>query len=303
MAENLIEMFLEAKSAERGAARNTLAAYARDLTAYTDFLTRNDGAALTATRADIEAYLGTLAAAEMSNATRARHLSSIKQFHLFLFLDELRTDDPARRIKGPRARKHLPDTLSPNEVTSLIEAVKDAGKTIAEKRRNAALIELLYATGMRVSELVSLPVATLRGEPRMILIHGKGGRERMVPLSDPARQACRAWLAIRDMDKKLAASAFLFPSHGKRGHITRQTLFLMLKAAAITCGIKPEQVSPHILRHAFATHLLSNGADLRAIQMLLGHADISTTEIYTHVLDERIKSLVLDHHPLAGKSV
>ena len=299
MQHNWIEIYLEAIAAERGAALNTLSAYGRDLMDFCDFLAKRDTDLATASRADILDYMIALDRIGLARATRSRRLSALRQFFQFLFVEGHRSDNPALRITGPKATERLPVTLSLEQVGALIDHMRNQGKSDPERARNTALIELLYATGMRVSELVSLPLVAVRGRPEMIMIKGKGGRERVVPLSLPAKEAIADWLRHRDANPKWRPSPFLFPGTGASGHITRQSLFLMLKAAALLAGIRPENVSPHILRHAFATHLLANGADLRAIQTLLGHADISTTEIYTHVLDERMKALVMDHHPLA----
>ena len=207
--------------------------------------------------------------------------------------------------QGPRTNQKLPKTLDVPEVDRLLEAARNTGRTEADRVRNSCLMELLYATGMRVTELVSLPVSSARGDPRMLLVLGKGGKERMVPLSPPAREALSEWLRMRDeaedktVEKGGQRSRFLFPSRGKSGHLTRHRFFLLVKELAVQGGVSPEKVTPHTLRHAFATHLLANGADLRSIQTLLGHADVATTEIYTHVLDERLAELVLEHHPLA----
>ncbi|MHA3913527.1 site-specific tyrosine recombinase XerD [Halovulum sp. GXIMD14793] len=291
--------FLEAMQAERDAAPNTLAAYARDLEDFAGFLTRKGLKPETVTRAEIEVYLADLTAEGLSPATRSRRLSAIKGLFRFGFSEGWRDDDPAALIGAPKKPRHLPDTLSVDDISALLEAAARTGRTDTLRLRNTCLIELLYATGLRVTELVSLPVAAVRGDPRMILVRGKGGRERMVPLSDPARDALAAWLVARDADAKLAKSTFLFPSRGKAGHLSRVAFFLLIKDIAVEAGLSPDRISPHTLRHAFATHLLANGADLRAIQTLLGHADVATTEIYTHVLDERLKALVLEHHPLA----
>jgi len=300
-----IAVFLEARAAESGAAANTLAAYARDLSDYAAWLDRRGGLIETATQADIEAYLTDLDAQGMATATRARRLSSIRQIYAFAVGDGLRRDNPASRISGPRRARRLPKTLSETEVDALLQAARRLGLGPADRARNTCLMELLYATGMRVSELVSLPVAAARGDPEMVLVRGKGGKERMVPLSPPAQAALRDWLALRDRAEQegrargCPATPHLFPSRGRSGHLTRHRFYLLIKEIAVAAGIDPARVTPHTLRHAFATHLLANGADLRAIQTLLGHADISTTEIYTHVLDERLRALVEAHHPLA----
>ena len=306
-AETRISAFLEAQSADLGAARNTLLAYGRDLKDAAGWLARRGPGLEHADQGDIEAYLVACEAAGLARATRARRLSSLKQFYRFLFDEGLRGDNPALRIAGPGKSKALPRTLSEAEVTALLDAARQTGRTGMERLRNTCLMELLYATGMRVSELVGLPVQAARGDPRMLLVRGKGDKERLVPLSGPARQALSAWLTLRDRaeaearaaDRSLPPGRHLFPARGKAGHLTRQGFFLILKDIAARAGIAPDRVTPHRLRHAFATHLLAGGADLRVIQTLLGHADVATTEIYTHVLDARLRDLVLAHHPLA----
>lgn len=301
-----IATFLEAQAAEVGAARNTILGYGRDLKDFEAFLETRGLAYATLTRAEIEAYLIRCEAQGLAKSTRARRLSAIRQLYRFAYDEGWRADNPAIRISGPGRAVRLPKTLSLDEVEALLEAARDTGRTPAEQIRNRCLMELLYATGMRVSELVTLPVAAARGNPAMLLVRGKGGKERMVPLSPPAREALAAWLVARDkaedearIKRRAAPSRFLFPSSGKEGHLTRQGFHGLLKEIALRAGIAPARVTPHVLRHAFATHLLQGGADLRVIQTLLGHADLSTTEIYTHVLDERLKALVLEHHPLA----
>ncbi|WP_026756620.1 site-specific tyrosine recombinase XerD [Sediminimonas qiaohouensis] len=299
-----ISTFIEAQAAEQGASHNTQLAYARDLRDVAEYLGTRGGFA-TATQEAIEGYLIACEAQGLAAATRARRLSAIKQLYRFAFDEGWRTDNPAQRIAGPGRSKHLPGTLSTAEVDRLLEAAKQHGRGIPDRLRNTCLMELLYATGMRVSELVSLPQEAARGDPRMLLIKGKGGKERMVPLSPPAREALRDWLAHlddqanRDRAEGKPVSRFLFPSRSKAGHMTRVRFYTLIKEMAHRAGVAPDAVTPHTLRHAFATHLLENGADLRAIQTLLGHADIATTEIYTHVLEERLRQLVLDNHPLA----
>ena len=299
-----ISAFLEAQAAELGAATNTLLAYGRDLKDFADWLEgRRDFPR--ATRDDVEAYLIHCDAQGLAKSTRARRLSAIKQLYRFAFEEGWRTDNPAIQISGPGRDQRLPKVLSVDEVDRLLQAARALGRNREDRVRNTCLMELLYATGMRVSELVSLPVSAARGDPRMLLIMGKGGKERMVPLSPPARAAMSLWLDLRDSRqdalraKGKPASKFLFPSSGRLGHLTRHRFYLLIKDIAVQAGISPAKVTPHTLRHAFATHLLANGADLRAIQTLLGHADVATTEIYTHVLDERLTALVMDHHPLA----
>jgi len=302
-----ISAFLEAQAAELDAAENTLLSYGRDLSKFADFLEARHQDFSDARREDIEAWLIACEAEGLAVSTRARRLSAVKSLYRFAFEDGLRADNPSLRIAGPGKPKRLPKTLSEDQVTRLIEAARGHGRSPADRARNACLMELLYATGMRVSELVGLPVAATRGDPRMILVRGKGGKERMVPLSTPARTALKYWLKIRDEAEEKARksgarpSPFLFPSTGAQGHLTRARFHALIKDFAVEAGISPEAVTPHRLRHAFATHLLAHGADLRAIQTLLGHADVSTTEIYTHVLDERLKALVLKHHPLADE--
>lgn len=303
----LIQTFLEAQAAELDAAQNTQLAYARDLQDVQAWFAAKSLAFDTAGREDIERYLIHCEAQGLAQATRARRLSAIRQLYRFMFEEGLRADNPALQIRGPGRAKRLPKTLDVDAVDRLIDAAQTTGRTRADRLRNTCLMALLYATGMRVSELVSLPVAATRGDPRMLLITGKGGRERMVPLSPTARDALAAWLAVRDADEERQAtnghppSRFLFPSRGKTGHLTRHAFYALIKSFAAAAGIPPDTVTPHTLRHAFATHLLAGGADLMVIQMLLGHADVSTTEIYTHVLDERLKELVLDHHPLSDR--
>jgi integrase/recombinase XerD len=300
-----IAAFLEARAAEAGAARNTLLAYGRDLRDFVAWLGRRGCSVTDAGRAEIEAYLVGCDAAGLARATRARRLASIRQFYRFALEEGWRPDDPAQRLSGPGRAPRLPRTLGVAEVEGLIGAARADRRGEGERLRATCLMELLYATGMRVSELVALPVAAARGDPRMILVRGKGGKERMVPLSSPARAALSAWLAWRDSAETAAraggrpASRFLFPSRGAAGHLTRQGFFALLRTLATEAGLDPAVVTPHVLRHAFATHLLANGADLRVIQALLGHADLATTEIYTHVLDARLRELVLNRHPLA----
>jgi len=298
-----ISTFLQAQAAEHNAARNTQEAYGRDLLAFAEFLAPRDLSQ--ASRADVESYLLHCAAEGLSHSTRARRLSSIRQLYRFAFEEGWRSDNPALQLKGPRASQHLPKSLTKDDVERLLAAASTTGRTARERQRNVLLMELLYATGLRVSELVTLPLSAVRGVPKMILVKGKGDKERMAPLSDPARSALQAWIALRDADDDLARTSgkavnrYLFPGSGAEGHLTRQQFFGLIKAMAVTAGLDPAQVSPHVLRHAFATHLLAGGADLRVIQTLLGHADLSSTEIYTHVLEDHLKDLVLNHHPLA----
>ena len=300
-----IQAFLEAQLVELDAATNTQLAYARDLKDFARWLDEKSLNFTTCDRVRIEEYLINCDLQGLTSATRARRLSAIRQLFRFAFEEGWRNDNPAIQIRGPGREKRLPKTLDQDEVVRLLRAARDTGRSPADRLRNACLMELLYATGMRVSELVGLPVAATRGDPRMLLIRGKGGKERMVPLSAPARVALSDWLKAREtrVENSRASgqptSRFLFPSRGKSGHLTRHWFYVLIKELALAAGVNPDKVTPHTMRHAFATHLLANGADLRSIQTWLGHADISTTEIYTHVLDERLRELVLQHHPLA----
>jgi len=300
-----ISAFLEAQAAELGAATNTLLAYGRDLKDFDAYLAAKALDFNLAARNDVEAYLVWCDAQGLAKSTLARRLSAIKQLYRFAFEEGLRSDNPAIQITGPGKSKRLPKVLSEQEVDRLLEAARSSGRNQQEKLRNICLMELLYATGMRVSELVSLPVSATRGDPRLLLIMGKGGKERLVPLSAPSRAALSSWLGMRDeidaasQAQKIPASRFLFPSRGASGHLTRHRFYLMIKEFAVAGGVDPSKVTPHTLRHAFATHLLAHGADLRAIQTMLGHADVATTEIYTHVLEARLSELVLENHPLA----
>ncbi len=305
MTTHWIDTFLEAIQAEQDASDNTVMAYARDLHEFETFVVKAQRNFKVVSRNDIENYLVSLETRGMAASTRARRLSSVRQLFRFAFEEGWRKDDPSSQIKGPRKTKHLPDTLSEDQVDRMLTAVLKTGRSKSDRLRNTCLMQLLYATGMRVSELVSMPIAAVRGNPEMLFIKGKGGKERMVPLSPSAKMATAAYLANLDKIQEVArgqgkpVSKFLFPSNGKLGHLTRIRFYTLVKEIAINANIDPNTVTPHTLRHAFATHLLAGGADLRVIQILLGHADLATTEVYTHVLDEKLKSLVLKHHPLA----
>ncbi len=298
--DHLIGAFLEMMSAERGAAANTIAAYQRDLADYCGFLNAVDGSARTAKRPLVIAYLERLEAEGLSAASVARRLSALRQFHRFLLAEGISGDDPTRIIASPKARRGLPKILSVEEVDALLalaETEAEAEDPLSAKgvraRRLYVLLELLYATGMRVSELVSLLRSAVMRDASFLTVTGKGERERVVPLNDRSRDALMAWV------KTLEAGRFLFPAEGQSGHLERQVFARDLKALAGRAGIASARVSPHVLRHAFASHLLQGGANLRIVQMLLGHADISTTQIYTHVLDARLRELVEKHHPLS----
>lgn len=295
----LIEAFLEMLSAERGAAANTLAAYGRDLTGFRDFLTRRKISLKDADADSIRRYLDGLSSAGLSAATAARQLSAIRQFYRFLLSDGMRQQDPSNTIDGPRRRRPLPKVMGESEVDRLIASAQARDAT-PQAARLCCLLEILYATGLRVSELVSLPLGAVRNDPHLLLVRGKGGRERLVPLGDPARTAIEKYLAVRaHFLGEEQQSKFLFPSRGGSGHLTRHRFAQLLGELAAEAGLPARSISPHTLRHAFATHLLAHGADLRAVQQMLGHADISTTEIYTHVLTARMQALVKRHHPLA----
>ncbi|MDE0148763.1 MAG: site-specific tyrosine recombinase XerD [Rhodospirillaceae bacterium] len=292
------ELFEEMLRAERGASDNTVQAYRRDLAHLAAFLAE-DGASLdNAGPGALSGYLAALDRAGMAARTAARRLSAMRQFYGFLHAEGRRADNPTATLEAPRRGRPLPKLLSEPEVDGLLQAAGD--RAGPDGVRLVALMQLLYATGMRVSELVSLPLAAAVRDPRLILVRGKGGKERLVPLNQAAREAVQAWVEVRNRNPRLAASHFLFPSRSGAGHLTRHRFGQLLKDLAIEAGIDPPRVSPHVLRHAFATHLLNRGADLRSVQQMLGHADISTTQIYTHVLDERLRRLVEDHHPLAG---
>jgi integrase/recombinase XerD len=292
-----LEAFLEMLVAERGAAANTVESYHRDLVDCAGFLKRRGVSLDAADSVALRAYLKQLDAAGMTPSTAARRLSALRQFYRFLYAEGLRDDDPCGVLDSPRRGRSLPKLLQEDEIDRLLAAA--AARPGPEGRRLEALVELCYATGMRVSELVGLPFAAVARDPRVLIVRGKGNRERMVPLGDSARCAVRAYLDLRGhFLPKAGQSAWLFPGRGG-GHLTRHRFAQLLKELAAEAGIDHRRVSPHVLRHVFASHLLHHGADLRAVQQMLGHADISTTQIYTHVLDERLRRLVADHHPLA----
>jgi integrase/recombinase XerD len=287
-----LEAFLEMMAAERGAARNTLAAYRADLEDLGAFLAAR-GERLSAARPEgLRAYLASLGAQGLSPRTQARRLASIRQFHKFLLREGVRPDDPGRMLDGPRTPASMPKNLTEAEVETLLAAAAEV-----EGRAGLALragLEILYASGLRISELLALPAAALTADAEMLLVRGKGGRDRVVPLSEAAREAAQALRAVLPKTGK-----WLFPGRDGRRPLTRQAFFLQLKQVVAKAGLDPARVSPHVLRHAFASHLLGRGADLRSLQLLLGHADIATTQIYTHLLAERLQRLVERHHPLA----
>lgn len=291
--ERLIRDYLDMLAAERGAAANTLAAYRRDLSDYLAALARGGHDPVAMEAAPLRAYLADLETRGLSAASAARRLSCIRGFHRFLYAEGLAEDDPSAPIGGPRRVRALPKVLSVAEVDRLLSVAREAAAGDARGTRMLCLIELLYATGLRVSELIALPRAAASTKERYLVVKGKGGRERLVPLTEIARGAMRDHLAHLAGD-----GPWLFPADSESGHLTRQSFARDLKAVASAAGLRADRISPHVLRHAFASHLLQNGADLRIVQELLGHADISTTQIYTHVLDERLKSMVRDLHPL-----
>ncbi len=306
--ETLIELYLDMLAAERGAAANTLDAYRRDLTDFSADLARRGGSIATADSDALRGHLARLAKRGLAASSVARRLSAIRQLYRFLYAEGQRADDPAAAIEGPKRGRALPKVLSIKQVDDLLAQARTGMKAEAPAERLraarlACLLEILYATGLRVSELVALPVTAARRDQTMLMIRGKGGRERIVPLNDAARHAMAGYLALLEETQKSAArpeqTKWLFPSFGESGHLSRQHFARELKSLAAAAGLRSTQVSPHVLRHAFASHLLHNGADLRVVQTLLGHADISTTQIYTHVLEERLKTLVRDLHPLA----
>jgi integrase/recombinase XerD len=302
-----VELFLDMMATERGASGNTLDAYRRDLDDYTAFLGGKKRGVADAGTEDIRGYLAALSRRRLASASIARRLSAVRQLHRFLYAEGLRKDDPAAVLEGPRRGRPLPKILTVDDVTKLLATARARANSAALSRatrlravRLVCLLEVLYATGLRVSELIALPAAAARSEGEVITVRGKGGKERLVPLGEAARRAMREYLSLRD-DADAANSRWLFPSFGDSGHVTRQHVGRELKALAAAAGIEARKMSPHVLRHAFASHLLANGADLRIVQTLLGHADVSTTQIYTHVLDERLKSMVRDLHPLADE--
>src|SRR5215468_2603509 len=301
----LIELFLDMVAAERGGAKNTLAAYARDLGDFSAELGKAGRTIAHASTDDLRGYLGSLGKRRFAASSVARRLSAIRQLYRFLYAEGRRTDDPSAVIEGPKRGRALPKVLTIAEVDRLLAQARidmDKADQPALKRLRAArlacLIEVLYATGLRVSELVALPISAAERNARMLTVRGKGNKERLVPLNEAAKKAMGEYLALLSGASGHRETKWLFPSFGEAGHLTRQHFARELKALAAATGLRAAQVSPHVLRHAFASHLLHNGADLRVVQTLLGHADISTTQIYTHVLEERLKSLVRDLHPL-----
>lgn len=295
-----VESFLEMLAVERGAALNTIEAYKRDLSDAGCWLERRNRDLVVAQPDDLRRYLRTLVDSGMTAATSARRLSALRQFYRFLVADGVRTDDPTAPLDSPKRKLPLPKFLGESEIKTLLDGAR--ARTDAEGRRLWAMLELLYATGLRVSELVSLPWPGVAEGERFLVVRGKGGKERMVPLGALALAALKAYAEVRaTFVGRRRSSPWLFPSPGGSAHLTRQRFGQLLKEHAVACGLPPAKVSPHVLRHAFASHLLAHGVDLRALQQMLGHADISTTQIYTHVLEDPLNDLVYRHHPLARR--
>ena len=295
------EAFLEMMSVERAAAKNTLIAYGRDLAAAAEFLGGRGRDLAQASAEDVEAYFAALGARGLSPATASRRRAALRQFYRFVLGEGWRPDDPSRRIEAPKKGRSLPKVLSRQEVDRLIAAA--GARDGAQGLRLACMVELLYASGLRISELTGLTLAALARDPAYLIVRGKGGKERLAPLNGAARTAVKAYLAVRTgfLPAGQKASPWLFPSRGKAGRLTPRRFAQLLDEAAADAGIDPARVSPHVLRHAFATHLIEGGADLRVVQTLLGHADIGTTQIYTHVASDRLAEVVATKHPLAKK--
>jgi integrase/recombinase XerD len=300
----LIDTFLEMMSAERGAAVNTLDAYRRDLEEAALFLAGLGENLFTATISGVRAVLADMSKRHFAAASQARHLSSLRQFYRFLYAEGMRSDDPTATVDAPRKERGLPKILGSEEVGRMLDLAEQEAiaepKTASYAKRLYAMVETLYATGLRVSELVALPASAARADRQYIMLKGKGGKERIVPLSQKSKTALSAWLTARNLDARATESPWLFPANSDSGHVARQVFARELKGLGARAGISAHLLSPHVMRHAFASHLLQNGADLRVVQELLGHADISTTQIYTHVLSQRLQKLVEDHHPLAN---
>jgi integrase/recombinase XerD len=300
----LLESFLDMMSAERGASANTIAAYRRDILDFATDCARAGRDLKTAAREQVRSHLASLSAAALKPSSQARKLSALRRFYAFLYSEGVRRDDPCGAVTSPRLSRPLPKVLTAGEALQLVEAARAHDQKAPEAARLLCIVEMLYAAGLRVSELVELPFAAVRRKDRFLHVRGKGGRERLAPMGVAAREALDAYLKVREEflpRGRLAAGAqrYLFPSRGREGHLTRRRCHQMLKELALKAGLDPERLSPHVLRHAFATHLVEGGADLRSVQTLLGHADIATTQIYTHVARERLKRTVESAHPLA----
>lgn len=306
MSAALIESFLDMMSAERGASANTLAAYRRDLVDFCGWLAGRGSGVKAAGRDEVRLYLQALSASGTAWSSQARKLSTLRQFFGFLYTDGIRSDDPTVAVDAPKRGRPLPKTLTREDVEALIEAAAAQAQKSEEGVRLACLIEMLYASGLRVSELATLPLAAVKNRDGVLLVKGKGGKERLAPLNPAARAAIARWLTVRENflpkgEARKAAERYLFPSRGAEPHLTRRRVHQLLKDLAVQAGIDPDKLSPHVLRHAFATHLVEGGADLRSVQTLLGHSDIATTQIYTHVACDRLAATVAAAHPLARK--
>ncbi len=302
----LVELFLDMLAAERGAGENTLSAYRNDLNDLSAHLRAAGRTIADATTDDLRGFIASLSERGFKASSLARRLSAMRQVYKFIYAEGKRADDPAAVLEGPKRARPLPKVLSIADVDKLLAQARtnsdNAEQPLAQRLRAArllCLLEVVYATGLRVSELVALPASAAQRDQRMLVVRGKGGKERLVPLNQQAKRAMSEYLQLCAPTERDARSKWLFPSFGEQGHLTRQHFARDLKALGQSCGIQPDRLSPHVLRHAFASHLLHNGADLRVVQTVLGHADISTTQIYTHVLEERLKTLVRDLHPLA----
>jgi integrase/recombinase XerD len=300
----LLESFLDMMSAERGASQNTIAAYRRDILDFAQSAARSKLDLKTAGREQVQAYLTDLSSAALKASSQARKLSALRGFYAFLYSEGVRRDDPCGAVEAPRLSRPLPKILSAGEALRLVDAAREGVEESPEAARLLCIVEMLYASGLRISELVALPLAAVRNKERFIHVRGKGGRERLAPVGAAAREALEAYLIVRDNflprgKLGIAAARYLFPSRGAEAHLTRRRCHQLLKSLALKAGIDPDRLSPHVLRHAFATHLVEGGADLRSVQTLLGHADIATTQIYTHVASDRLKRTVESAHPLA----
>lgn len=303
----LIESFLDMMGAERGASINTLSAYRRDLLDFSDQRARRGGSANSASRDDIKAYLAVLSRSGVTGSTQARRLSALRQFFGFLYSEGIRKDDPTDAIEAPRRQRPLPRSLSHEDMDALIGAARKMAAKSHDGQRLSCMLEMLYASGLRISELVTLPLSAARAKDGFLLVRGKGQKERLAPLNRAARQTIADYLVVREEflpagARRAHAERFLFPSRSAEGHITRRRCQQMLKELAIAANLDPDKLSPHVLRHAFATHLVEGGADLRSVQTMLGHADIATTQIYTHVARDRLTQVIESAHPLSKKA-
>ncbi len=297
-----LQLFLESMAAERGLSQNTIISYGRDLQDYLQYWRAKSQEVANLSRGDIELYIQELSQQQLKPTSQRRKISAIRQYHHFLLSEDLAQDDPTETIEAPKASRPLPKILNHNEITALITACEQL--PAKEQTRLKCMVEILYASGLRVSELITLKITQIRTDSMVLIIKGKGDKERMVPLNEPTRLALANYLPHRleFMPKNQQNSVYLFPSTATDGHLTRQRIGQMLKELALQAHINPKKISPHVVRHAFASHLLQGGADLRAVQMMLGHADIATTQIYTHLLDEKLIKLVESAHPLAHKN-